>query len=64
MNCGTWRRALLAAALLLAMPRAAYAHLVSTGVGPFYDGAAHFLVSFEELLPVLALSLFAGLRGP
>jgi hypothetical protein len=40
------------------------AHLVSTGVGPFYDGAAHFLVSFEEILPVLALSLFAGLKGP
>lgn len=39
------------------------AHLVSTGVGPFYDGAAHFFVSFEELLPVLALSLLAGLRG-
>ena len=40
------------------------AHLVSTGVGPFYDGAAHFFVSFEEILPVLALSLFAGLKGP
>ncbi len=40
------------------------AHLVSTGVGPFYDGAAHFFVSFEEVLPVLALSLFSGLRGP
>ncbi len=42
----------------------ALAHLVSTGVGPFYDGAAHFFVSFEEILPVLALSLFAGLKGP
>jgi len=39
-------------------------HLVSTGVGPFYDGAAHFFVSIEELLPVLTLSLFAGMRGP
>jgi hypothetical protein len=37
---------------------------VSTGVGPFYDGAAHFFVSIEELLPILALALFAGLRGP
>jgi hydrogenase/urease accessory protein HupE len=44
--------------------RRAEAHLVSTGVGPFYDGAAHFFVSIEELLPVLALALFAGLRGP
>ena len=43
---------------------ASSAHLVSTGVGPFYDGAAHFFVSFEEILPVLALSLFAGLEGP
>jgi urease accessory protein len=40
------------------------AHLVTTGAGAFYDGAAHFFVSFEELLPVVALSLFAGLRGP
>ncbi len=39
-------------------------HLVSTGVGPFYDGAAHFFVSLEELLPVVVLSLLGGLRGP
>jgi hydrogenase/urease accessory protein HupE len=44
--------------------RSAEAHLVSTGVGPFYDGAAHFFLSLEELLPVFALALFAGLRGP
>jgi hypothetical protein len=49
---------------LFALPGVAPAHLVSTGVGPFYDGAAHFFVSFEEILPVLALSLFAGLKGP
>ena len=42
----------------------AQAHLVTTGVGPFYDGAAHFFLSFEEVLPVLALALLAGLRGP
>jgi hydrogenase/urease accessory protein HupE len=40
------------------------AHLVSTGAGPFYDGTAHFFLTFEEILPVIALSLFAGLRGP
>jgi hypothetical protein len=39
------------------------AHLVSTGVGPFYDGAAHFFASVEEVLPVLGLALLAGLRG-
>ncbi len=49
--------------LLLAAPLSAHAHLVTTGVGPFYDGAAHFFLSFEELLPVLALALLAGLRG-
>jgi hypothetical protein len=57
------RFAVVAAALLGASV-GADAHLVSTGVGPFYDGAAHFFVSIEELLPILALALFAGLRGP
>jgi hydrogenase/urease accessory protein HupE len=40
------------------------AHIVSTGVGPFYDGAAHVFVSLEELLPVLVVALLGGLRGP
>jgi hydrogenase/urease accessory protein HupE len=43
--------------------RTVFAHLVSTGVGPFYDGAAHFLISVEEILPVVALGVLAGLRG-
>jgi urease accessory protein len=55
--------ALASAGLLLAAPRIASAHLVSTGAGPFYDGAAHVLVSIEEVLPVVALSVLAGLRG-
>ena len=50
-------------ALVAGLPLPAHAHLVTTGVGPFYDGAAHFFLSFEELLPVLALALLAGLRG-
>jgi len=54
----------LAVGLDLSAARAAHAHLVSTGFGPFYDGAAHFFVSIEQLLPVLALALLAGLRGP
>ena len=49
--------------LVLLFPQLAHAHLVSTGAGPFYDGSAHFFVSFEEILPVIALSLYAGLRG-
>lgn len=41
----------------------AEAHLNSTGMGPFYDGLMHFLMSPEDILPVLALALLAGLRG-
>ena len=39
------------------------AHLNSTGMGPFYDGLMHFLMSPEDIVPVLALALLAGLRG-
>jgi urease accessory protein len=39
------------------------AHLNSTGMGPFYDGLIHFLMSPEDIIPVLALALLAGLRG-
>ena len=39
------------------------AHLQATGMGPVYDGLAHFLTSPEDLVPVLALALLAGLRG-
>jgi len=42
----------------------AHAHLMNTGFGPFYDGLAHLFVSPEDLLPVIALALLAGLRGP
>ena len=48
---------------LIAAP-AAQAHLMNTGFGPFYDGLMHFLMTPEDLLPVIALALFAGLRGP
>jgi hydrogenase/urease accessory protein HupE len=41
----------------------AEAHLNSTGMGPIYDGLMHFLTSPEDLVPVLALALLAGLRG-
>jgi hydrogenase/urease accessory protein HupE len=52
--------------LLLAiftLPAPAEAHLNSTGMGPIYDGLMHFLVSPEDLVPVLALALLTGLRG-
>lgn len=41
----------------------AEAHLNSTGMGPVYDGLMHFLMSPEDIVPVLALALLAGLRG-
>jgi hydrogenase/urease accessory protein HupE len=56
-------RILLAAAVFL-IPREASAHLVTTGLGPFYDGISHFTLTPEDILPVLALSLLAGLSGP
>lgn len=56
------RRALAASALLL-LPASAEAHLVNTGLGPFYDGVSHFGLTPEDLLPALALALLAGQRG-
>lgn len=48
---------------ILLWAKTADAHLVSTGAGPFYDGTAHFFLTYDEVLPVIALALFAGLRG-
>jgi hydrogenase/urease accessory protein HupE len=59
----TWYRALAASGALLLWPWRVEAHLVTTGLGPVYDGIGHLLVTPEDLLPVLALALFAGLRG-
>jgi urease accessory protein len=52
------------AGTLLLLPRPAHAHLVTTGLGPLYDGISHLFLSFEDLLPVLAMALLAGLNGP
>jgi hydrogenase/urease accessory protein HupE len=53
----------LLASGLLALPGAARAHLVTSGLGPFYDGALHLLLSPGDLLGLLAVALLAGLRG-
>jgi hydrogenase/urease accessory protein HupE len=54
-----------AATLVLALlPRPASAHLVTTGLGPVYDGISHVLVSPEDLVPIVAIALLAGLNGP
>jgi hydrogenase/urease accessory protein HupE len=51
----------LAAMLAAAAP--AQAHLMNSGFGPFYDGLAHPLISPEDLLPAVAMTLIAGLGG-
>ena len=50
-------------AALLGGPSRSCAHLVSTGMGPVYDGIGHLLLTPEDLVPVLAFALYAGLRG-
>jgi hydrogenase/urease accessory protein HupE len=56
--------ALAAATALACWPVTVQAHLVTTGLGPVYDGIGHFMLSPDDLLPALALALYAGLRGP
>ena len=51
-------------AILASWPAPAEAHLVTTGLGPIYDGISHLLLSPDDLLPVLAMGLLAGLNGP
>ena len=53
----------LAIAALLVQPATAHAHLVNTGLGPFYDGVSHFGLTPEDFLPALALAFLAGQRG-
>jgi hydrogenase/urease accessory protein HupE len=48
---------------LLMLPLPAGAHLVTTGMGPVYDGIGHLLLTPEDLIPALAVALYAGLRG-
>ena len=53
-----------AAVLGLALaPRGAEAHLIQTGLGPVYDGVAHFALSAEDYVPIVGAALLAGLRG-
>jgi urease accessory protein len=55
--------AVLLVAALIAAATPAHAHLMNSGFGPFYDGLAHPLMSPEDLLPALAVTLLAGLAG-
>jgi hydrogenase/urease accessory protein HupE len=58
-----WRAGVTLCVSALLRPSDAAAHLVTTGMGPVYDGIGHLLLTLEDLVPVLALALFAGLRG-
>ena len=51
-------------AVFALLPTVAHAHLVNSGLGPFYDGMLHLLLSPGDLLGLLAAALLAGLRGP
>lgn len=53
----------LTAAVFMLWPERAVAHLVTTGMGPVYDGIGHLLLTPEDIIPVVALAMFAGLRG-
>jgi urease accessory protein len=61
---GNWTRLGVALSAALLFATSAQAHLVSTGIGPFYDGIGHFFLSPDDLIPAVALALLAGLRGP
>ena len=63
MRCAASCRVLVLAGCALLLPARSHAHLVTTGLGPFYDGVSHFALTPEDLLPALALALFAGQRG-
>jgi hydrogenase/urease accessory protein HupE len=60
----SWLQMMLACLVIWAScPGQASAHLVNSGLGPFYDGVAHLLVTPEDILLVVALALLAGLGG-
>jgi len=58
-------RAISLAFLLCAIgvPIRAGAHLVTTGLGPVYDGMEHLLLSPEEWIMIAGLAFLAGLNG-
>jgi urease accessory protein len=48
----------------IGLPIRAGAHLVTTGLGPVYDGMEHMLLSPEQWIMIAGLALLAGLNGP
>ena len=50
--------------LAIGLPIHADAHLVTTGLGPLYDGMGHMMLSPEQWIMVAGLGLLAGMGGP
>lgn len=63
MICRVLTPAFLAALAVCALPSRAQAHLVTTGLGPVYDGILHLLASPDDSIPILLLSILAGMNG-
>jgi urease accessory protein len=59
-----WARLGVALSLAFLASGRAEAHLISTGIGPFYDGIGHFFLSPDDVIPAVAIALLAGLVGP
>lgn len=57
------RLLLFAGTFSLLLPTRVDAHLPTIGLGPVYDGVFHFLLSPEDLIPVIAIALLAGQKG-
>lgn len=53
----------LAFPAVLLKPTDAAAHLVTTGMGPVYDGIGHLLLTPEDLIPAISVAVYAGLQG-
>jgi hydrogenase/urease accessory protein HupE len=62
MTGGVARRG-IASLAFFAVVVPARAHLVSSGMGPTYDGILHFLTSPEDLVTTIGLALLAGQNG-
>ncbi len=68
MNFFCQRKNRLAGLMILffaiGLPVRADAHLVTTGLGPVYDGMEHMLLSPEQWIMIVGLAFLAGLNGP
>ena len=52
-----------AAIAIALIPLRVEAHLVTTGLGPIYDGVTHVVATPDDLIPTVMLALLAGMNG-